>query len=128
MAAQQARAGVLQDVEELTQVQAVEAAKAHSKCLFKGCSECMGKWFIPRKVSYMKALAGESCPPAESLPAESLPPPESLPDESQAAAESLHPESQPPAESLPAESQAAQESQSHVQAQPKSGRFFKVSL
>ena len=58
----------------------------------------------------MKSLAGESQA------------------ESQAGPESLHPESQPPAESLPAESQPAQESQSHVQAQPKSGRFMRVSL
>ena len=32
---------------ELTSEQALEARSHCSKCRFKGCTQCMGKWFIP---------------------------------------------------------------------------------
>ena len=34
-------------VQQLTLEQAKLAAQSHSKCRFKGCSECMGQRFLP---------------------------------------------------------------------------------
>ena len=41
----------------LTLEQAKQAAAVHSKCRNKGCSECMGLWFLPQSLWRMPSLS-----------------------------------------------------------------------